>query len=336
MAQYSYPFDSINKDRLFNSEKDRNRFKGLISNGVLMKSTNKLQVEASTGMKVNVKEGVAWIEGAFYYNDADLPLTIATADTVNPRIDTIALKFDLASRSITAVVKKGTASAKPTPVSLIRNVSTYEIVLAYITVNKGAGSISNADIIDKRFDNSVCGIVTGLIDQIDTTNLFNQFTNSFDEWFETIKEKLNGDIAGNLQNQIDVIHTDVEELKNQIVEHTVYNKGLENEQVVTRYANGEMEIRLVFTPNRINITQPYGGFKISDVIPQVNFKTKFVGTPIVTHEINGRSKGCRVWLIHDWNISVNPNSTMSLLACSGENVTDLTLRIGYIAKGWWK
>ena len=63
-------------------------------------------------------------------------------------------------------------------------------------------------------DESVCGWVTGVVKQLDTTTLFNQFEAYFAEfkasyeadfetWFETIKGQLSEDAAGKLQLQLD-------------------------------------------------------------------------------------------------------------------------------------
>ena len=67
-----------------------------------------------------------------------------------------------------------------------------------IKVNKGVAYISQANIEDQRLDADLCGIVTGAFAQINATNLFAQFTSAFTIWFESIKNDLSGDIAGNL------------------------------------------------------------------------------------------------------------------------------------------
>ena len=76
-------------------------------------------------------------------------------------------------------------------------------MLASITVANGATSIAQASITDKRPDSSVCGWVTSLIENIDTTDLFAQFENAFETWFDNIKGQLEGDVVTNLQRQID-------------------------------------------------------------------------------------------------------------------------------------
>ena len=86
-------------------------------------------------------------------------------------------------------------------------------MLATITVPAGSTEITNSMIKDMRFDDSVCGIVSGVIDQIDTTQLFKQYDSQFDSWFTTIKGTLSGDVAGNLGNQISTLKTDFDSHK---------------------------------------------------------------------------------------------------------------------------
>lgn len=121
-----------------------------------------------------------------------------------------------------------------------------------------------------------------------------------------------------------------------IVEYSIYGKHSENEQVVIRWNNGEMEIRGVTTPKNVNCNQTWGSIKISDPITQVNFKRQFIGTPVLTYAVNGLSAQFRCFLIQDYNIGVSANSTCSWLLCSAESKTALTVRIGFTAKGYWK
>ena len=53
----------------------------------------------------------------------------------------------------------------------------------------------------------MCGIVTGIINQIDATNLFSQFQSVFDQFMATLETTLSGDVAGNLLTLI-TNHTD--------------------------------------------------------------------------------------------------------------------------------
>ena len=57
-------------------------------------------------------------------------------------------------------------------------------------------------IEDTRFNNNLCGIVEGAVEQINTTDIFAQYEAYFNEWFADLQTQLSGDVAGNLQNEI--------------------------------------------------------------------------------------------------------------------------------------
>lgn len=80
----------------------------------------------------------------------------------------------------------------------------YDIIeysLATININQRTESITAAMITDTRLDSSVCGMVQGLIQQVSTETLYNQWKaayeeamiknqNAFDTWFQNIKNTL--------------------------------------------------------------------------------------------------------------------------------------------------
>lgn len=185
-------FDSINGDRTYNADQISDYFLKLISNGVFATPATAMQVTATTGLIVNVSAGWGFINCKWVKNDNDYALQLDAADTSFARIDRIVLHLDISHehRYITIEVKKGTPAATPTPPTLTRSGDVYELSLAQIAVAANATTITQADITDERPDTSVCGYVTGLIDQIDTTNLFAQFTAAFDTWFEDIKDEV--------------------------------------------------------------------------------------------------------------------------------------------------
>lgn len=184
-------FDSIGGDRKYTADDISNYFLKLISNGVFATPATSMQVVESSGMTVNVSEGWGFIRCKYINNTTYEALTIEPADIVLNRIDRVVLRLDpaVSSRNITIAVKKGTPAATAEPPELTRITGgIYELSLAQIAVNAGATAITQADITDERANTSVCGYVTGLIDQIDTTNLFAQFTAAFNDWFTTVQD----------------------------------------------------------------------------------------------------------------------------------------------------
>ena len=198
-----------NFDRVYNSADLAHYFSLFVGNGVFLNPTTSLQVSSqpTPNMSIKVALGSGWINGYFITVTSPETLTIPTAHGSLPRIDSILMRLDLGTRQIQLVVSPGTAASAPQPNSLIRTGNYYDLELAQITVPAGATSITQSSIKDMRYDVTRCGLVKGLIDQIDATAFFNQYQDQFNTWFEDLKNKLSGDVAANLQLQINEINS---------------------------------------------------------------------------------------------------------------------------------
>ena len=197
-------------DRVYLAEDFARYFASFIGNGVFPNPTTNLQViAADNNMTVKLKSGKGWINGYFYENTDDLVLNVDVADGVLNRIDRVVLRLDFVNREIKAYIKKGAFSSNAVAPTLQRDANAYEIALADIVVNKGIVSIVQANITDLRSDINLCGYVSGVVEQIDTTNLFTQFQSAFDMWFEHIKGQLSEDAAGKIQLAIDEINSEL-------------------------------------------------------------------------------------------------------------------------------
>lgn len=232
-------------DRVYLASQFAAYFASFVGNGVYAGKSNKLQVVSADaqGMVIKVLSGQGWINGYWYENTDNMNLSIDPADGVLSRIDIVVLRLDYFQREIRLLVKKGTPALSPTKPELERSADGYELQLAKVDVSKGITKITQSLITDTRLDKSVCGWVTGVIDQIDTTTLFNQYQTYFSEfkeiqekayvdwsearkqdfntwyqnnstswsqqftaWFDNIKNQLSTDQAGHLQNQIDKLN----------------------------------------------------------------------------------------------------------------------------------
>lgn len=177
-------FNSVSGDRVYRAEEWAEYFASFIGNGVFPVPSTSLQVVAGSGMAVAVKTGKAWINGYFYYNTSDLPVTLATADGVLNRIDRIVVRWDLTERKISVAVKSSTPATSPVAPALQRDADAYELCLADVLVSAGVTAISQANITDRRLDGSLCGVVAGVVDQIDT----DAFNAQLEAWFADYKE----------------------------------------------------------------------------------------------------------------------------------------------------
>lgn len=217
MAYTSGFFDAVDQgggdyDRVYSAATFAHYFSLLVQNGVFPDPSTGMQVKASINpdMHVSVQPGSGWVNGYYITVEANAPeqLTVPTANPSLSRIDSVIMGLNYVNREIQLYIKSGAVSASPSAVSLQRDNDLYELELAQITVNAGMASITQASITDMRSNTSRCGIVKGMIDQIDTTDLFAQYDAAFQAWFEDIKTQLSGNVATSLQNQINLLKTD--------------------------------------------------------------------------------------------------------------------------------
>lgn len=189
-------------DRTYNAEDFASYFSKFISNGVFVNPTDGLKVSAQSGLKVTVKKGSAFIDGYYYELTKDTTLTIQVNSSSYVQTDSVVIRLDKTNRKMSLEVKQNDTS--------VSNTTTIkELQLATIKKGVGASSVSAANITDKRPYNDVCGFVTGVVQQISTSDLFSQFEEIFNNWFDTIKDRLGSDPATSLQNQINEINTKI-------------------------------------------------------------------------------------------------------------------------------
>lgn len=191
MAQKYGFFNSVDGDRKYDADDIGNYFLKLISDGVFATPATAMQVTAVSGMVVSVAAGWGFIKCKYINNTAAAQFTLAAADVVLNRIDRVVIRLDKDNRTMSLAIKQGTAASTPTAPALTRQSSgIWELSLAQIYVGAGVTSITQANITDERANTSLCGYVTGLINQIDTTNLFAQYNNAFWTWFNNVQESV--------------------------------------------------------------------------------------------------------------------------------------------------
>lgn len=199
-------YNSLNKDRVYNAEQMSAIFDGVITDGVFGAIGGKLMPVAGTGMQVIVKTGKCWFNSTWTLNDAQLPLDIETADVSLTRIDAIVVEINAAvgTRANSIKVIKGTPFANPVKPTLSATETLHQYALGYVTVGAGVTSITAANI-EVNVGKTTCPFVTSVLQQTDITDLFNQWDAEFNAWFANVQSQLSGDIAANLQRQIDEI-----------------------------------------------------------------------------------------------------------------------------------
>ncbi|UJA30855.1 hypothetical protein [Clostridium sporogenes] len=234
-------FNSINGDRKYKADFFAEFFASFIGNGVYPNPSTSLQVLSNNDMTVTIKQGRAWINGRYYNNDSDLVLSLDIADGVLDRIDRIVIRKDTVKRKTYAYIKKGYFASSPPAPTLQRDADAYELGIADIYVKAGTISITQADITDLRLNKDLCGIVHGVVEQVDTTTLFNQYTErfkikseefekEFEDWLKTLKDVLDEDTAGNLLNLITKNEGNINNIKSELADITTKQND-NNEQI---------------------------------------------------------------------------------------------------------
>lgn len=212
--QYGLFWNSVNNDRGYTADSFAEWLNHFFTTGVF---SGELQVTAASGMDIKVGSGYANLKGKVRFFDSATKLTLATAGATYPRIDTVVVERNDTDRKISIKVVTGTYNgSSPSPTAPVRSAAIYQIVLAQIYVAAGATKITQANITDTRSNNSVCGIVTGTVKEMDYSQFaaqfsgyYSDFKNSnkadFDTWFNQMKNQLTTDAAGKLQTEIDTI-----------------------------------------------------------------------------------------------------------------------------------
>lgn len=167
-------FNSVDGDRKYTASQIGDYLQGLISSGVYADDASSLQILAAGGMQLTVQPGRAILNYKFLYNDSPLTLTL-DASGAQDRIDAVIAYMDLTQRSCGITVKKGTQAAAPKAPTMTRNSTRKEYMLASVLVRRLSTQITQVNITDTRGDNSVCGWVTGLVDQVPTGTLLLQY-----------------------------------------------------------------------------------------------------------------------------------------------------------------
>jgi hypothetical protein len=181
-------FNSLNGDRTYDADQMSQYFKGLISNGVFANIGGSMAVVADgQSMSVNVLTGRAVIDCKWIENDAAYPVTITQSHATLPRYTAVVVQLDSVERLIRITTKDGTPASTPEEPEID---SATELCLAMILVPAQSNTVIQSRVIDKR-GSSLCLWVTGLITQLDTNQLFLQWSELWNTWFSGLTEDLN-------------------------------------------------------------------------------------------------------------------------------------------------
>lgn len=161
----SFPFDSKQSgyddygypvyDRAVGASMLRQTFAQFFSNGVFDAPSNAFELSKGSGLKVNIAEGIAIINGAM----ASVPeggISVALTDestTVGTYAYGVFLRYDENSdkRSCYITIRKGEAGSSPTPPDPERSEpGIWELRIGYVVVPTGSTNLSNATVTNEK------------------------------------------------------------------------------------------------------------------------------------------------------------------------------------------
>lgn len=189
MAIRSGFFNDVNDDRVYDAEDFADYFASFIGNGVFPNPSSGLQLFENGNMTTVLKAGKAWINGYYVHNDSEHIFIHDMADGLLKRIDRVVAQYSTADRTINILIKKGALGSNPVAPPILRNADFYELVLADVLISNGLTQITQTNIIDQRLNTSLCGIVHGLVNQVDTSTIFNQYQDWFNNYSVTKAEE---------------------------------------------------------------------------------------------------------------------------------------------------
>lgn len=209
-------FNSVNGDREYFAEDFGRLLDGLIRPGVFANYGGEFMVTETNSTTVDIDSGKAWLRfktrgGVWFDNDYEvidlssyLP-SVGTKKYIQIRIaaaseDAIGVHTNF-RRTVRFWIYEGSASANPSaplPSSQTNSDKIAFLTIAFILLNH-----DGIETITNLVGQADCPYVTGPLETIDISQAFTEWQMQFDNWFSALQEQLSGDVATNLQAQID-------------------------------------------------------------------------------------------------------------------------------------
>lgn len=202
--QYGF-YNSVSSDRVYDAIDFGRIFDGMILDGVYAAIGDYFMVSenGTPDMNVLVGTGRAWFDHTWTFNDADVAVSVSTADALLPRIDVVYLEIneDTGTRANSVNILTGTPASTPVAPTLTNTATVHQYPLAHIYVGAGVTSITNANITNK-VGTVDTPFVTCPLQYVTTNDLLTQWDAEWTEWFDDIKDQLSTEAETNLQAQI--------------------------------------------------------------------------------------------------------------------------------------
>ncbi len=216
MAFYSGFFNSKGLDRTYTAEDFTSYLSSIICNGILDTYGQMFKLTAaSSGLKVNLGTGKAWINGHYFINDARYSIDLSSyQDESLPRYVGICIYLDTteAVRSVTLKLFPGTPAEIPQLPSIPQDADHVRLLMYAVRMNPGATELTERDWYDYREDRNVCGYCRCILGKCKVTDMLAQLaqiTAEIQDYNDTVAE---------LTNKVDTLQTEVDDIIGGIVE----------------------------------------------------------------------------------------------------------------------
>lgn len=155
----TYGFGLGDEDTLYTSDQFCAAVKAITGDGVTDKYGKRFSVSVN-GFTVIIGTGFVFSDGRYVENDEEIRMQVPLPSNNRDRTDAIVAQVNYAERkaSLTILTNVNEAEIRANPAS-IRQGDTYNCILYFIRISRGATSIDPKNIIDVRDNTDLCGIV---------------------------------------------------------------------------------------------------------------------------------------------------------------------------------
>ena len=210
MAFYSGFFNSKGLDRTYTADDFTSYLSSIICNGILdTYGQNFKLTAASSGLKVILGTGKAWIDGHYFVNDSRYTIDLTEyQDESLPRYVGIAIYLDTTEsvRSVTLKLFPGTPAENPSLPSIPQDTDHVRLLMYAVRLNPTATSLTERDWFDYREDANVCGYCKCILGKCKVTELMSQMAQLIAEVQE------NNETIAELTNKVEELVAEVEDI----------------------------------------------------------------------------------------------------------------------------
>lgn len=236
-------FNSKGLDRTYTAEDFTTYLSSIICNGILDTYGDCFSLTAaSTGLKVVLGRGKAWINGHYFVNDSRYSIDLTEyQDESLPRYISIAIVCDTSEivRAVRLEIVPGTPAENPALPVIPTDENRTRLLLYAVRLNVGATSLSKFDWYDYREDSNVCGYCRCILGKCKVAEILDAYEKN-NRLLENIQEQL-----GELSERVSGITGEIVGI-GQIGENVYY----------TQYSDGTLSI------SGNDATNDYTGFAI--------------------------------------------------------------------------